>query len=91
MVHPAPGNYDNTLVNALIAHCGSSLSGIGGEKKPGIVHRLDKDTSGVMVIAKNDKAHKTISKQFSNPVSYTHLTLPTNREVKISVVAVSFK
>ena len=66
VVHPAPGNYDNTLVNALIAHCGSSLSGIGGEKKPGIVHRLDKDTSGVMVVAKNDNAHINLSKQFSN-------------------------
>ncbi|MEC7831254.1 MAG: RluA family pseudouridine synthase [Pseudomonadota bacterium] len=66
VVHPAPGNYDNTLVNALIAHCGSSLSGIGGEKKPGIVHRLDKDTSGVMVVAKNDKSHESLSKQFSN-------------------------
>ena len=66
VVHPAPGNYDNTLVNALIAHCGQSLSGIGGEKKPGIVHRLDKDTSGVMVIAKNDKTHEGLSKQFAS-------------------------
>ena len=66
VVHPAPGNYDNTLVNALIAHCGESLSGIGGEKKPGIVHRLDKDTSGVMVIAKNDNTHESLSKQFAN-------------------------
>ena len=66
VVHPAPGNYDNTLVNALIAHCGESLSGIGGEKKPGIVHRLDKDTSGVMVVAKNDKTHEGLSKQFAN-------------------------
>ena len=66
VVHPAPGNYDNTLVNALIAHCGQSLSGISGEKKPGIVHRLDKDTSGVMVIAKNDKTHEGLSKQFAS-------------------------
>tara|TARA_B100001540_G_scaffold270164_1_gene253186 strand:- start:1132 stop:2160 length:1029 start_codon:yes stop_codon:yes gene_type:complete len=66
VVHPAPGNYDNTLVNALIAHCGESLSGIGGEKKPGIVHRLDKDTSGVMVIAKNDSTHESLSEQFAN-------------------------
>ncbi len=64
VVHPAPGNYENTLVNALIAHCGESLSGIGGEKKPGIVHRLDKDTSGIMVIAKNDRTHEGLSKQF---------------------------
>ena len=66
VVHPAPGNYENTLVNALIAHCGQSLSGIGGEKKPGIVHRLDKDTSGVMVAAKNDKTHDGLSKQFAS-------------------------
>ena len=65
-MHPGPGNYDNTLVNALIAHCGESLSGIGGEKKPGIVHRLDKDTSGVMVIAKNDSTHESLSEQFAN-------------------------
>ena len=57
VVHPAPGNPDRTLVNALIAHCGSSLSGIGGDARPGIVHRLDKDTSGLMVVAKNDKSH----------------------------------
>jgi 23S rRNA pseudouridine1911/1915/1917 synthase len=66
VVHPAPGNYENTLVNALIAHCGQSLSGISGEKKPGIVHRLDKDTSGVMVAAKNDKTHEGLSKQFAS-------------------------
>ena len=58
VVHPAPGNPDNTLVNALIAHCGNSLSGIGGELRPGSVHRLDKDTSGLMVAAKNDQAHR---------------------------------
>ena len=57
VVHPAPGNPDGTLVNALIAHCGASLSGIGGVMRPGIVHRLDKDTSGLMVAAKNDAAH----------------------------------
>ena len=56
VVHPAPGNPDSTLVNALLAHCGDSLSGIGGVRRPGIVHRLDKDTSGVMVVAKNDAA-----------------------------------
>src|SRR5262249_19319583 len=58
VVHPAPGNTTGTLVNALIAHCGASLSGIGGVKRPGIVHRLDKDTSGLMVVAKNDRAHR---------------------------------
>jgi 23S rRNA pseudouridine1911/1915/1917 synthase len=64
VVHPAPGNPDRTLVNALLAHCGDSLSGIGGVRRPGIVHRLDKDTSGVMVAAKNDRAHRALSEQF---------------------------
>src|SRR6201986_1470868 len=58
VVHPAPGNPDGTLVNALIAHCGNSLAGIGGVRRPGIVHRLDKDTSGGMVGAKKDEAHQ---------------------------------
>ncbi len=66
VVHPAPGNPDLTLVNALIAHCGDSLSGIGGVKRPGIVHRLDKDTSGVMVVAKSDTAHRSLSRQFES-------------------------
>jgi 23S rRNA pseudouridine1911/1915/1917 synthase len=65
VVHPAPGNPDRTLVNALIAHCGSSLSGIGGVARPGIVHRLDKDTSGVMVAAKTDRAHASLAAQFA--------------------------
>ena len=65
VVHPAPGNPDHTLVNALIAHCGDSLSGIGGVRRPGIVHRLDKDTSGVMVVAKNDNTHTALSKLFA--------------------------
>jgi 23S rRNA pseudouridine1911/1915/1917 synthase len=64
VVHPAPGNNSGTLVNALIHHCGDSLSGINGIKRPGIVHRIDKDTSGLMVVAKSDKAHKGLSKQF---------------------------
>ena len=59
VVHPGAGNRSGTLVNALIAHCGDSLSGIGGVKRPGIVHRLDKDTSGVLVVAKNDAAHRS--------------------------------
>jgi 23S rRNA pseudouridine1911/1915/1917 synthase len=63
-VHPAPGNPDKTLVNALIAHCGASLSGVGGVARPGIVHRLDKDTSGVMVVAKTDAAHRSLTAQF---------------------------
>ncbi len=65
VVHPAPGNPDRTLVNALIAHCGDSLSGIGGEKRPGIVHRLDKDTSGLIVAAKNDLAHRALAADFA--------------------------
>lgn len=65
VVHPAPGTPDGTLVNALLAHCGDSLSGIGGEKRPGIVHRLDKDTSGIMVVAKTDKAHNGLAEQFA--------------------------
>lgn len=65
VVHPAPGNYSGTLVNALIHHCGDSLSGINGVKRPGIVHRIDKDTSGLMVVAKTDRAHKGLSKQFA--------------------------
>ena len=65
VVHPAPGNPDRTLVNALIAHCGASLSGIGGERRPGIVHRIDKDTSGLIVAAKNDAAHKALSEAFA--------------------------
>jgi 23S rRNA pseudouridine1911/1915/1917 synthase len=65
VVHPAPGNPDSTLVNALLAHCGDSLSGIGGVRRPGIVHRLDKDTSGVMVVAKNDRSHHALAKLFA--------------------------
>ena len=66
VVHPAAGHETGTLVNALIFHCGSSLSGIGGVRRPGIVHRLDKDTSGLLVIAKNDKAHAGLSAQFAD-------------------------
>ncbi|WP_090055568.1 RluA family pseudouridine synthase [Celeribacter neptunius] len=64
VVHPAPGSPSGTLVNALMHHCGDSLSGIGGEKRPGIVHRIDKDTSGLLVVAKSDKAHQGLAKQF---------------------------
>ncbi|WP_041358196.1 RluA family pseudouridine synthase [Nitrobacter hamburgensis] len=66
VVHPAAGHEAGTLVNALIAHCGGSLSGIGGVCRPGIVHRLDKDTTGLMVAAKNDAAHKSLSAQFAD-------------------------
>ncbi len=64
--HPAPGNPDSTLVNALIAHCGDSLSGVGGVLRPGIVHRLDKDTSGLIVAAKSDAAHRALTGQFAS-------------------------
>ena len=66
VVHPAAGHMDGTLVNALISHCGASLSGIGGVRRPGIVHRLDKDTSGLLVVAKNDRAHASLSAQFAD-------------------------
>lgn len=64
VVHPAPGSPDGTLVNALLHHCGDSLSGIGGEKRPGIVHRIDKETSGLLVVAKSDHAHHALARQF---------------------------
>ena len=63
VVHPAPGHPDGTLVNALLFHCGDSLSGIGGEKRPGIVHRIDRDTSGLLIVAKNDFSHQALSAQ----------------------------
>ncbi len=66
VVHPAAGNWDNTLVNALLYHCGDSLSGIGGVMRPGIVHRLDKDTSGLILVAKNDFAHQSLSQQLAD-------------------------
>lgn len=66
VVHPGSGNWEGTLVNAIMAHCKDSLSGIGGELRPGIVHRLDKDTSGILIIAKNDKAHIAMSEQIKN-------------------------
>ena len=66
VVHPAPGHPDGTLVNALLEHCGDSLSGIGGERRPGIVHRIDKDTSGLIIAAKNDAAHQRLAAQLSD-------------------------
>lgn len=66
VVHPAAGNWTGTLVNALIHHCGDSLSGIGGVRRPGIVHRLDKDTTGLMVVAKTDRAHASLAAQFAD-------------------------
>lgn len=76
VVHPGNGNPDGTLVNAIMNHCKNSLSGIGGEIRPGIVHRLDKDTSGILIIAKNDKAHINISEQIKNhEVKKTYIAL----------------
>lgn len=80
VVHPAAGHDSGTLVNALIAHCGASLSGVGGVKRPGIVHRLDKDTSGLLVVAKNDRAHQGLAAQFadhgrSGPLERAYLAL----------------
>ena len=66
VVHPAPGAPSGTLVNALLHHCGDSLSGVGGERRPGIVHRIDKDTSGLLVVAKHDAAHQGLSRQFAD-------------------------
>ena len=66
VVHPAPGHSGGTLVNALLHHCGESLSGIGGEKRPGIVHRIDKDTSGLIIAAKNDRAHRALAAQLKD-------------------------
>ena len=66
VVHPAPGHPDGTLVNALLWHCGESLSGVGGDRRPGIVHRIDKDTSGLLIAAKNDFAHQALSAQLSD-------------------------
>jgi 23S rRNA pseudouridine1911/1915/1917 synthase len=89
VVHPAPGNADRTLVNALIAHCGDSLSGIGGVRRPGIVHRIDKDTSGLLVIAKNDVAHRRLAETFQrHDIERTYLCLvwgvpvPTQGEIR---------
>ena len=66
VVHPAPGTPSGTLVNALLAHCGDTLSGIGGERRPGIVHRIDKDTTGLLVVAKSDRAHHGLAAQFED-------------------------
>ncbi len=84
VVHPAAGNWTGTLVNALIYHCGDTLSGIGGVKRPGIVHRLDKETSGVMVVAKNDIAHRHLADQFADhgkngPLERAYLALVWGR------------
>jgi 23S rRNA pseudouridine1911/1915/1917 synthase len=89
VVHPAAGNWTGTLVNALIAHCGDSLSGIGGIRRPGIVHRLDKDTSGLMVVAKTDVAHRGLAAQFadhgrSGPLERAYVALVWGRPARRS-------
>ena len=72
VVHPAPGSWSGTLVNALLFHCGDTLSGVGGEKRPGIVHRIDKDTSGLLVVAKSDRAHHGLATQFERHTVNRH-------------------
>lgn len=85
VVHPAAGNPDGTLVNALIGHCGDSLSGIGGVRRPGIVHRLDKDTSGVMVAAKSDAAHQGLSALFaSHDIERVYMAVLRGRPARLS-------
>lgn len=97
VVHPAPGAWTGTLVNALLAHCGDTLSGIGGEKRPGIVHRIDKDTSGLLVVAKSDAAHQGLAAQFAAhdlERSYTALVWgrPDRRNARMAgLPAVSFE
>ena len=90
VVHPAPGNWSGTLVNALMYHCGDSLSGINGEIRPGIVHRIDKDTSGLLVVAKNDRAHQSLAEQIkvhSAGRRYFAVVYGTPREQKGTVNA----
>ena len=80
VVHPAPGHPDGTLVNALLYHCGDSLSGIGGEKRPGIVHRIDRDTSGLIIAAKNDAAHAALAAQLKDhSLARTYICLVCGR------------
>lgn len=81
VVHPAPGNPDGTLVNALLHHCKGKLSGIGGVERPGIVHRLDKDTSGCLVVAKSDVAHQSLVSQFSQRSSMEKLYLAVTKGI----------
>jgi 23S rRNA pseudouridine1911/1915/1917 synthase len=82
VVHPAAGNLDGTLVNALLHHCRGQLSGIGGVARPGIVHRIDKDTSGLLVVAKTDKAHEGLAAQFADhSIERAYLAVVTGRPV----------
>ena len=89
VVHPAPGHWGGTMVNALLYHCGDSLSGIGGVRRPGIVHRLDKDTSGLLVVAKNEKTHSGLTAQFmdhgrTGPLERIYLALVWGRFEKLT-------
>ena len=86
VVHPAPGHPDGTLVNALLYHCGESLSGVGGQKRPGIVHRIDRDTSGLIIAAKNDAAHLALAAQLADHTlarTYECLAVGNFREDRI--------
>ena len=88
VVHPAPGHASGTLVNALIAHCGDTLSGIGGVKRPGIVHRLDKETSGLLVVAKTDRAHRGLATLFADhgrtlPLTRTYVAFVWGRPERV--------
>ncbi len=90
VVHPAPGHFDDTLVNALLFHCGSSLSGVGGELRPGVVHRLDMDTSGLIIAAKNDRAHLSLSAQLADRTlsrQYEAVVIGHLRESEVTVSA----
>ena len=85
VVHPAAGNYDGTLVNALLHHCAGQLSGIGGVARPGIVHRIDKDTSGLLVVAKTDAAHEGLARQFSeHTIERAYLAIVAGRPIPVS-------
>ena len=84
VVHPAPGNYTGTLVNALMFHCGDSLSGINGVIRPGIVHRIDKDTSGLLIVAKNDKAHVFLAEQIQADAAKADLVMDILLEVNVA-------
>lgn len=89
VVHPAPGHWSGTMVNALLHHCGDTLSGIGGIRRPGIVHRLDKDTSGLLVVAKNERTHSGLTKQFmdhgrTGPLERNYLALVWGRFEKLT-------
>ncbi len=90
VVHPAPGNYDSTLVNALMAHCKDDLSGINGVMRPGIVHRIDKDTSGLLIVAKNDEAHMFLSQQLADRSLSREYAALVNGNIKEDTITLDF-